>query len=126
MTQVITDSEELALLPEDDGLQIVDYVKGDFEWWYFDINDYKSGCFLKIVLHVGTDPLRTYVFPQIAISVNTPEKRESFFHPFEIKELKADARRCYISVRDDVKIWEEHNDHPGSYGRHDGKFVFTG
>jgi hypothetical protein len=78
LSQVIMDSKELTLLPEDDGLQIVDYVKGDFEWWYFDINDHFSGCFLKIVLHVGTDPLRTRVFPQIAISVNTPEKRESF------------------------------------------------
>jgi hypothetical protein len=36
LTQVITDSNELTLVPEDDGLQIVDYVKGDFEWWYFE------------------------------------------------------------------------------------------
>ena len=112
LTQVITDPKELTLLPEDDGLQIVDYVKGDFEWWYFDINDYKSGCFLKIVLHVGTDPLRTRVFPQIAISVNTPEKSESFFHPFVIEELKADTQQCNITVRDALKIWEEFNDHP--------------
>lgn len=111
LTQVITDSKELTLLPEDDGLQIIDYVKGDFEWWYFDINDYKSGCFLKIVLHVGTDPLRTRVLPQIAVSVNTPEKSESFYHPFVIEELKADTRQCNITVRDAVKIWEENNDH---------------
>ena len=111
LTQVITDSKELNLLPEDDGLQIVDYIKGDFEWWYFDINDYKSGCFLKIVLHVGTDPLRTRVFPQIAISVNLPEMSEYFFQPFVIEELKADTRQCNISVRDAVKIWEERNEH---------------
>jgi len=110
LTQVITDSKELTLLPEDDGLQIVDYVKGDFEWWYFDINDYKLGCFLKIVVHVGTDPLRTRVFPQIAISVNTPEKSESFVYPFVIEELRADTQQCNISVREAVKIWEECNE----------------
>ena len=115
LTQVITDSKELTLLPEDDGLRIADYIKGDFEWWYFDINDYKSGCFLKIVLHVGTDPLRTRVFPQLAISVNTPEESESFLHPFVIEELKADTRRCDISVRDEIKIWEECNDHPAYF-----------
>jgi hypothetical protein len=115
LTQVIMDPKELTLLPEDDGIQIVDYIKGDFEWWYFDINDQISGYFLKIVLHVGTDPLRTRVFPQLVISVNTPEKRESFFHPFEIKELKADTRQCNISVRDEVKIWEENNDHQGYF-----------
>ncbi|MCJ7448055.1 MAG: hypothetical protein MUO72_10195 [Bacteroidales bacterium] len=49
-------------------LQIVDYVKGDFEWWYFDINDQPSDCFLKIVMHIGTNPLRTRIFPQSAIS----------------------------------------------------------
>jgi hypothetical protein len=107
LTQVVTDPKELTLLPEDDGLQIAEYVKGDFEWWYFDINDYKSGCFLKIVLHVGTDPLRTRVFPQIAISVNTPEKSESFLHPFAIEELKADSQQCNIAVRDALKIWIE-------------------
>jgi hypothetical protein len=107
LTQVINDSKELTVLPEDDGLQIVDYIKGDFEWWYFDINDQISGCFLKIVLHIGTDPLRTRIFPQIAISVNTPEMRESFFYLFEIKELIADTGRCNISVRDKIKIWEE-------------------
>jgi hypothetical protein len=64
------------------------------------------------VLHVGTDPLRTRLFPQIAISVNTPEKRESFFRPFEIKELKADNLQCNISVRDELKIWVEYKDHP--------------
>ena len=112
LTQVITDSKELTPLPEDDGLQIIDYVKGDCEWWYFDINDYKSGCFLKIVLHVGTDPLRTRVFPQLAISVNTPEKSESFIHPFVNEELIADTQQCNLSIRDAVIIWVEYTDHP--------------
>ena len=68
---VPADTYELTVRPEDDGLQIVDFTRGDFEWWYFDINDQVSGCFIKIVVHIGTDPLRTRVFPQLAISVNT-------------------------------------------------------
>lgn len=111
LTRVITDSKVLTLSPEDDGLQIVDYAKGDFEWWYFDINDLKSGCFLKIVLHVGTNPLRTRVFPQIAISVNTPECVVSLSYPFVIEELKADTKQCSISVMDVLKIWAVNNDH---------------
>jgi len=70
---ILIDAEELKVYPEDDGLQIVDYVKGDFEWWYFDISDQVSGWLLKIVIHIGTDPPRTRVFPQIAVSVNTPQ-----------------------------------------------------
>lgn len=104
---ILTDPKELTVFPEDDGLQITDYLKGDFEWWYFDVFDQASGCFLKIVLHIGTDPLRTRVFPQLAISVNTPEKSESLFHPFHISEMKADKWQCSISVGDRIKIWAE-------------------
>ena len=94
-----------AFLPEDDGLQITDFRKGDFEWWYFDVFDQATGCFLKIVLHIGTDPLRVRVFPQLALSLNTPEKSENLILPFKINELKADTRLCNISVDDRIKIW---------------------
>ena len=66
-----------------------------------------SGCFLKIVLHVGTDPLRTRVFPQLAISVNIQEKKESLSSLFEFREMKADAQQCNISVGEKIKIWAE-------------------
>src|SRR4030066_1899408 len=96
---------DLTVQQEDDGLQITDFKKGDFEWWYFDISDQTSGCFLKIVLHIGTDPLRTRVISQLAVSVNTPEKSESLYHPFIITEMKADTRQCNISVDEKIKIW---------------------
>jgi len=99
--------DELIFQPGDDGRQIADYRKGDFEWWYFDINDQASGCFLKIVLHIGTDPLRTRIFPQLAISLNTPDRSESFFHPFSFKDLKADTVLCNITVNDEIKIRSE-------------------
>jgi hypothetical protein len=109
---IITDPEELKLNPKDDAIQIIDYAKGDFEWWYFDIYDLTSGCFLKIVLHIGTDPLRIKILPQIAISVNTPEITRSISFPFSITEMRADKQRCDISINDRILILAENNTPP--------------
>jgi len=109
---VLTDTGEFIFHPEDDGRQIADYTRGDFEWWYFDINDKASGCFLKIILHIGTDPLRTRVFPQLAVSVTTPEKSENLYYFFSFSEMQADKHSCNISVSDKIKIRTEFNEHP--------------
>jgi len=109
--QNLTGANELKVHPEDDGLHIVEFRKGDFEWWYFDIFDKKSGCFLKIVLHIGTDPLRIRIFPQIAISVNTPEKSKSFSYAYSISELEADTQQCRLAIRDAIRIWTDFNIH---------------
>jgi hypothetical protein len=108
----LVDPTELTVQPKDDGFHIVDYITGDFEWWYFDIIDQESGCFLKIVMHIGTDPLKTRIFPQLAISINTPEWSESFSHPYSISELEADDQQCNISIKDELKIWAEFNSYP--------------
>jgi len=105
--QILTDADNLTCFPGDDGAQITDYEKGDFEWWYFDVFDKASRCFIKIVFHIGTDPLRTKVFPQLAISVNIKEKNESLLFPFEFREMKADVQQCNISVGDKIRIWAE-------------------
>ena len=109
---ILAETDELTLQPEDDGFHIIDYTKGDFEWWYFDIFDQLSGCFLKIVLHIGTNPLRTRIFPQLAVSINTPGRSESISHPCSISEMKADTQQCNISVKEEIKIRAESNDHP--------------
>jgi hypothetical protein len=103
---------ELEVQPEDDGLHIVDYRLGDFEWWYFDIMDQVSGYFLKIVMHIGTDPLKTRIFTQLVISINTPEWSESFSRPYSISEMEADTQQCNISVKDEIKIWAMFNSYP--------------
>jgi hypothetical protein len=108
--QILNDAGELMIFPEDDGRQIDHYKKGDFEWWYFDIFDKASGCFLKIVVHIGTNPFRTRIISQLAISVNTPEKSESFLYPFDVSELQADEQRCNIVVGETIKIWAEYRD----------------
>jgi hypothetical protein len=112
---VLTDMNEFIFHPEDDGRQIADYIRGDFEWWYFDINDQASGSFLKIILHVGTDPLRSRVFPQLAVSVNTPEKSENLYYFFSLSEVRADKQCCNISIRDKIKIRAENNEHPSYF-----------
>ena len=101
---VTENTEELIFRPEDDGRQIAEYLKGDFEWWYFDVHDLASGCFLKIVLHVGTDPLRTRVFPQLAVSVNTPERNRSLFYPFGFSEMQTETELCNIKVANKINI----------------------
>lgn len=102
---------ELEVKPEDDGLHITDFNKGDFEWWYFDFLDLASGCFLKIVFHIGTDPLKTRIFPQIAISVNTPEGSLSITRSYKLDEIEVNERKCEISVKDNVRIISEKREH---------------
>ncbi len=111
---VLTDEGELNVTPEDDGAQIAEYKKGDFEWWYFDIQDQASGSFIKIVLHIGTNSLRTKIISQLAVYVDTPEKSISLAYPFEIMDLSSDSWHCNISVGDKIRIWTI-LDHPPGY-----------
>jgi hypothetical protein len=101
------DSSEMAIQPDDDGFHIVDFGVGDFEWWYFDIMDTVSDYFLKIVIHIGTNPLKTRIFPQLVISINTPEGHNSFQEVYNVADIKADAEKCNISIRNAVKVWAE-------------------
>ena len=114
LVQAPTDATKLTIQPEDDGLHIVDYRKGDFEWWYFDIIDQAADCFLQIVMHIGTGPLRTRIFPRLAILVVTPERSISISHPVSFSELEADTLKCNISVKDEIIIRAEFND-PAEY-----------
>jgi hypothetical protein len=112
---ILTEEGELAVTPEDDGAQIADYIKGDFEWWYFDIHDQGSGCFLKIVLHIGTNPLRTKILPQLAVYINTTKNSESLSYPFDISEMSTDTWQCNITVSDKIRIWTVLNHPPGYF-----------
>jgi len=110
MNEIPKDPVYQPVLPEDDGLQITDFRKGDFEWWYFDVFDQAAGCFLKIVIHIGTDPLKTRIFLQLALSINTPDKSESLTLPLNMEDLIADTSQCNITVGNRIKIRTE----PGS------------
>jgi len=99
-----TDEGELAVLPGDDGLHIVDFQKGDFEWWYFDIVDQDTSSFLKVVIHIGTDPLRTRIFPQLAVSVDSPDRNGTITHFYSLGEFSADTRKCDISLGNRIHV----------------------
>ncbi len=120
----VTDPLELTVLPEDDALHIKDYRKGDFEWWYFDLLDEHASCFLKIVMHIGTDPLRTKVYPQLALSINTPEFSESVTIPYTLDDIKADTSKCQVSAGREVRIYIE-NQQPLTYKVEVGSQDFT-
>ncbi len=102
--------EELIVRPEDDGLHITDFRKGDFEWWYFDLFDPGNDCFLKVVFHIGTDPLKTKIYPQLAVSVTTPEGSVSFTRPYSLSGFEADTRQCRLKAGREVEIREEPGD----------------
>ena len=105
-------SHDLAIKPEDDGFHILDPVPGDFEWWYFDLLDESSGCFLKIVIHIGTDPLKTRIWPQLAVSLKTPGHQGSFSESYHISDIEADIQSCNISIKEKIRIWAEIRDQP--------------
>ena len=101
---VTTDEGELTVLPGDDGLHIVDFQKGDFEWWYFDLMDQDTSCFLKVVIHIGTDPLRTRIFPQLAVSVDSPDRNGTITHFYSLGEFSADTRNCNVSLGNNIMV----------------------
>ena len=50
-----------------DGYLLGSERTGNFEWWYFDCRDPANKCTLKIVIHLGSDPLRKSFFPTLAL-----------------------------------------------------------
>jgi len=106
----IDDMEKLTVLPADDGLHIVDFQKGDFEWWYFDIMDQDTDCFLKIVIHIGTNPLRTRIYPQLAVSVNTPDRSGSVTKSYSLGEINADTHKCDIRLGNSIRVRVDEED----------------
>jgi hypothetical protein len=100
-SQPITDPSKLKVSPIDDSFQLVDPKRGDFEWWYFDIADSTTGCIVKLVAHLGTDPLRKRCYPQVAISVRTPARRQSFIRPHSLSDFHASRDWCDVRIKDE-------------------------
>ncbi len=99
-SQFIDDHHLRQLSESDDGLHLDNYDPGNFEWWYFDITDPDTETILKIVLHLGTDPLRQKFYPQIALSVHTPSVKKSIITPCQLSELTASSDTCHLKMAD--------------------------
>lgn len=99
--RTITDLSELKVLPSDDRFHLTGSQIGYFEWWYFDIIDSNTGCVLKIVAHFGTDPLRRKKFPQVAVTIKTPDKCGSIIKSYSLSDLRASSDFCDVSLKDE-------------------------
>jgi hypothetical protein len=110
-SQVIKDASVLQTKAADDGLHLNNFEVGNFEWWYFDIIDPETNCVLKIVIHLGTDPLRRLFFPQIAVSVKTPADKLAVSKIFNLNEFTAAHDRCNIKIAEKFRCYVEKNDY---------------
>lgn len=101
--QVITDYNVLRVLPVDDGYHLTDPIIGNFEWWYFDAMDIEKKILVKIVAHIGTNPLKTSIFPQLALSVSTPETDGIITRKYEFTDLRGSVANCRIQIKNDFE-----------------------
>jgi hypothetical protein len=110
-SKVITDPAALQTITSDDGLHLENFEPGNFEWWYFDIIDPATGCILKIVAHLGTDPLRRKCFPQIALSVKTPAGKRTFAQPCQLDAFDAARDACHVKIGEQFHCYLENSDY---------------
>ena len=108
-SEVISDHAVLKVVPPDDGLHMKEPVIGNFEWWYFDITDIKNKILLKIVVHIGTDPLKTSIFPQLALSIGVPGESDYLTRRYTLSDLTASADVCRIQIKNELEIRVEHH-----------------
>ncbi len=107
ISQSINDSPDRNVLPSDDSFHLTNPEIGNFEWWYFDIIDEKTNCIVKIVVHLGTDPLRKRVFPKLAISVKTPNQKHSLFKKYSLGDFNATTDYCNVRLKDEFHVFVE-------------------
>lgn len=100
LSLLITDATELEVFPADDSYKLINTEKGNFEWWYFYIIDADTNCILKLVAHLGTDPLRKRYFPQVAISVKTPTQKRSLIKHFSLNDFRASKEVCDVRIKE--------------------------
>ena len=104
---LITDPSKLNVSTSDDGFKLITPAPGNFEWWYFDVIDVKKDYVLKIVAHLGTDPLRRIFFPQVAISIKTPAQKKSFRKHYSLADFTASPDCCNVRIRDEFHAFVE-------------------
>jgi hypothetical protein len=69
---------------------------------------------LKIVIHLGTDPLRKRFFPTLALSIRTPEASTAIEIRYDLEEFHAKRDYCNVRLGKDCHIYPE-NDNTGIY-----------
>jgi hypothetical protein len=106
-TESIRDTSKLKVFPSDDAFKLLTSETGNFEWWYFDITDIKTGCMLKLVAHLGTDPLRRKFFPKLAVTVKTPAKNQTIIKPYSLGDFAASTDYCDVKLQNDFHAFAD-------------------
>jgi hypothetical protein len=114
-SQSIADASKLEVLPSDDGFRLRSSEVGNFEWWYFDIIDAKNDYTLKIVGHLGTNPLKTRFFPTLAITVKTPMINKWWLTDYSLDNFRACRDYCDVKIGDDFHAFVDPSDDYSSY-----------
>ena len=114
-TQLITDTSKLEVLSSDDRFHLNNTEVGNLEWWYFDIIDFQNKIILKIVVHLGTDPLRKKFFLQLAISIKTPNSRQALSRRYSLSDFHASRSTCDIRFKNDFHAVYESSDQDTLY-----------
>ena len=96
-----------SILPVKDGYLLDSERVGNYEWWYFDCRDITKNYMLKIVVHLGTDPLRKRFFPTLALSIKTPEATREIEKRYKLKDFYAHKKRCDIRLGEDCHIYSD-------------------
>ena len=106
-SQAITDHAVLTGQPVDDALRLTSLEIGNFEWWYFDFIDARHGAVVKLVAHLGTDPLRTRFSPTVAVTVWTPHGSTMVRQRFALDDLQASRDVCDVTITDAWHVFLE-------------------
>jgi hypothetical protein len=103
-----------SLFPANDGYLLDSERIGNFEWWYFDCLDIQNNCMLKIVVHLGTDPLRKRFYPTLALSIKTPETTRAIELKYNLEDFDAEKNWCDLRLKQDCHIYTD-KDNSGDY-----------
>jgi hypothetical protein len=99
------DRSESKLSPSDDGFHVTTREIGDFEWWYFDVYDQDTDCSLKIVAHLGTDPLRRRFYPQLAVSVRSPSVKRTLIRTYALEDFTGSTDFCDVRLKTEFRAY---------------------
>ena len=89
----------------DDGFHLSTPEIGDFEWWYFDIYDPDTNCTLKVVAHLGTDPLRRRFYPQLVVSISSPTEKQTFIKVYTLDDFTASTEFCDVRLSNEFHAY---------------------
>lgn len=99
------DPSESKFSPHDDGYHLSTLEIGDFEWWYFDVYDPATDCTLKVIAHLGTDPLRRKLYRQLVVSYSSPAEKQTFIKPYPLDAFTSSTEFCDVRLGDEFRAY---------------------